>query len=301
MVPQHLLATAALLAACAASPPPPSPSDSATALRFEWEPGLRADATLTKTITRLDEPGLTRSASARASFVPEPFRGLVLIRVAADRPAVVGTPLVDFVVTPDGQFVGILDIDDLHARVETMLEDTTPGADLEFELNELMVPEVRLNARVEDLWNLGVGAWVGRPADPGVMQAQGVVDVESRVGVEDPSYDVAVQTSFRRTMPCARAGIERVCADLEYRGSADREDARRVMGVVLRRSGAPEDVVESQLLDVDVTWSFRARTEVEGLVPHEATMTKRVRLSLAEAPKPLEQIETLRAVYSYAY
>jgi hypothetical protein len=52
---------------------------------------------------------------------------------------------------------------------------------------------------------------------------------------------------------------------------------------------------------VDVAVSLNARTELAGLVPHEATMTKSVRVTFEEAEHPVEQIETLRAVYAYEY
>jgi hypothetical protein len=301
MAPLRRVAAVVFLSGCAATQPPTPPSGNAQELLFGWEPELRAEVALTKTITRLDDPALTRSARASVWMRAEPYGELVLIHVEADRPALVGTPLSDFVVTPGGEFVGIADVQGLHARVDALIEDTTPDPDLEFELRELLVSEALLESRLEELWNAVVGTWAGLRLEPGERLEDLEVELPAAV-LPDHSYGVRFDLRSLRTSRCMRGGSDRTCVDLELRLEPDEADARRLIGVVLRRAAPagvrPESVPVPDR--VEVATVLRLRTEPQGLVPHEMTMTKRVRLTFAQAERPIEQIETLGAVYRYA-
>ncbi len=309
------IAALAALAELPVAPPASAQETSApefVALRFDWPAGLAADVTTVRTRSRTtDAESTTRlttsyrlrvEASAdggRTIGFDDPRVSLGDGEPVPQDPAMqavaqAGGILPDFTVDAAGTFVGIRDLPGFRERVQALF-DRMPAA-----IREMLTSEAFLEAQTAEEWNRLVGAWTGAE-----LELEAVYGMES----EEPlpmlagepvtmTYEIAVLGR----VPCRRGGVERSCVELQLSSVADPDDVRALLESVQQRmlgdaAGPDAAAFESFSMRTD----SRLITEPDGLIPHEASLTKTVEgtVTAAGQRQSILQVDTTETTFRY--
>ena len=170
----------------------------------------------------------------------------------------------------------ILSRDGQVRRVEGLEElDRLLGADVERRhvssadaARMVQLGHLAMDQEVRELWSMLVGAWAGQSFQLGKTWTRTVRAAPSI----DPSAEVdfMVTSVVARRVLCRRGERQARCVEARYTSDAHPGD----IAAVLRRSGAPEEIVR------DVTLGSEAVvvTDPQTLVPRSLVLTKRGRL-----------------------
>jgi len=161
-------------------------------LRFGWKPGIEISVTAIRTRTRSAEQNVSRTSTSRYTLRVDADGENLRIRftdpefIAGDAPASAPSQdqsrimerladlMPDFLVSPDGEFVGIHDLPGFQVKFRAFLAEVMPpDVDARFveQMQSLLTNDEFLNARASEEWNTIVGAWVGSSFEVGVPTA----------------------------------------------------------------------------------------------------------------------------------
>ncbi len=136
----------------------------------------------------------------------------------------------DYVVTTTGEFVGVHDLPAFQTKLRAFLLEFFPkdvDSNILPQVQALFSSEAFLNSRAAEQWNAVVGAWAGAELELG---AEYTYSSKEPVPLF-PGEQVLMNYSFsaKRLVPCHRSGVDRSCAELEMRSTADPEDTKRMI------------------------------------------------------------------------
>jgi hypothetical protein len=309
-----------LLAATAPAAAQPLVAPTHVDLRFGWKPGMEMSVTATRTRLRAADERTTRASSSRYTVRVEAEGENLRIRFTnpefdTTNDAGSMTPseqakimekiadlMPDFVVTREGDFVGIHDLPAFQKKLWDFLIDIMPpnvDAAVVTQMQSLLTSEAFLNSRASEEWNAIVGAWVGSDFEIGVP----VEHSRAEPVAIFPGSEIRMNYAFSadRVLPCKRANAERRCAELSMRSVADPEATRKVIDSFLAQL-APGQVPEMPVFrTLAIENVLRVRTEPDGLIPHAYSLTKSIRGTVAapDGEQVVEQIDTTEVRYAY--
>lgn len=310
-----------LLALSLALPPAGALAQKAdsVALKFAWPPGLTIAVTSTKSRTRITEKRTTRSATSRYTLTTEAEGGNLRIHVAdpsfetsgdtqlppaaqAQMLAQVAELMPDYVVSPAGAFIGIHDLPAYQGRLQAFLAKVLPAnvdPGMLARMQKLLTSEAFLNAKAAEQWNAVVGTWVGADFEIGARYAHSNNEPVALF----PGQQVKMNYTFsaKRLLKCTRGGVERTCAELEMRSSADPEDTKRMIEAFIQSFAGRALPQAPVFRALEIESVLLVVTEPDGLIPHSHSLTRTIRTTVSVGDKEQrgEQVELTQASYAY--
>ncbi len=280
-------------------------------LRFGWPVGMTA--IVEQEWTRVQDAGARRdSVTVRSSYrmrVLQHARGRLIVadsfrlegmsglpRGAASTPeadrlmSMLGNLQPSYVVSADGEFLELAEVQKMKAVVDTMLRSVMPDlSGMAPEFRQLMEratsPEI-LTASAAEQWNAMAGTWVGADWEVGEWYGG---DVEEELPlVPGMKLPMSFELGAKERLPCTERGTKDDCVRLEFYSAPD-TGALRVFMAEFMKKLAPE------LRDVaGVVQNMRVQNELEvvaepgTLRPYYVSRTKRVLMHDPTLPKDKE-------------
>lgn len=322
-VPVLLLVAAAISAARADEAPAPAPTR--VELQFGWKPGLERVVTGTRTRIRSAEETVSRSSTSRyrqrvgtegenlrIQFIDPEFDAAV--GATADSPAEqakmmekIAELMPDFIVTHQGEFVGIHDLPGFQKKLQGFLVGIMPpnpagteeaSAVVLARMQSMLTSEAFLNSRAAEEWNAIIGAWSGASFEVGVPEEFSRGEPVAAFAGNEIRMNYAFVAE--KVLTCKRGGVERRCAVLLMRSESDPEDTKRLVESFLQ-SLAPDLSPQTPMFrTLAIENVLRVTTEPEGLIPHAYTLTKTMTGTVVtpNGDLPIEQIDTTEVTYA---
>ncbi|HUP21443.1 MAG TPA: hypothetical protein VNB06_00715 [Thermoanaerobaculia bacterium] len=284
--------------------------------------GLEANVTATRTRIRAGDEHATHSIEANYRLSLEPVDDDLRLRFddlqmgsfgphgppPPSRPTELMAILVnivpDYVVTREGDFVGMHDLTTLQADLERLFSmlgragGETPEVRLAF---DMLRSEPVLEGNAEDQWDALVGFWVGANLEwEGAEPAR--IDVDRERSPDGLPGAVRYFGVSRRT-PCSRSGVVRDCVELEMRRTADSEETRlaanSMMSMIGAMLGGKQSWSAAGASSLELENLVQLVTEPESLIPHSYTWSKTVRGTEEGKLELEERTDKLEVLFSY--
>lgn len=304
---------AILALALAALPGRARPEDAArrddvVSLRFAWPDPLTAEVAYRRTRTRTGDPAST--FTARYTQVAERRGDGWHIRASGTRwsgdlpfPEAIAddarraSEAVVQRVALDGEFSGLEGADALRPVLTAALE----RPDLRKEQVERAVAtgEAAMRAESEEMWNLGVGFWIGADLELGARYG---MENEAEVPLlSGTTAEYQVEFSARRRVPCLATEREARCVEITLRSvPAPQVLPRITKALLVRLAGSEAAAATGALREVSVENELVLVTEPATLLPHRLVWTRRVRATAdGNDAHAVEQVD--RREYDYRY
>jgi hypothetical protein len=308
------LASACLFLAAGGGLAQPASKD-VVKLGFCWPPGLKAQ--VTNSSVRSQTGAQTRSSTFRYTLsvleqganlrvrLDDPVADLsaagaqVSAEVQARVDEQLEETLPDFLITPDGKLVGLVDVEGYQARLRGMIERRLPkNVDRAAAKKAIdgSTSEAALNARLAQQWHVLVGSWVGGELPIGVEHTRQtkVGPAEKPIGAISHSYGAA------RRVPCRRGGKARECVQLFLRSVPDDAAMNARIGQLTTALGQrlpPMTRVKSAASEE----AIQLVAEPECLVPHSFTRTQTQTLVVEQGVRESTITRQDRSAITYSY
>ena len=314
---EALLAALILLAAPARAagpteeaPAQPARGPEVVSLRFDWPAALEAQVTYRHTRQRTGTPDAVFTARWLQSAERDGAGWRIVTRdtrwngeapfpPALAEEALRASEQVVQRIAPEGEFLELENADALRPVLVRVFEERAPEAQAE---RAAALAEASARAEAEELWNLGVGFWIGAELElgkPYVMQ--GEAELPLLPGVRAAQ---AVEFRVRRRVPCVAGERAPRCVEVLLRSTPDRAALRRSSRALVARLAGPG--AEAALGDsahraeVSAESELVLVTEPATLLPRRMVWTRSVRLGAGDPDEPaVEQVE--RREYDYRY
>lgn len=324
----HALRTTLALSLVLALPLDAQQRPDTVSLRFNWPVGMTAIVEqeftrVNQTSTRNDS--ITVTSSYRLRVLKHP-RGRLVVADSFRMGTVAGVPVEgaaagnsdaqqmlslvgnlqpSFVVSPEGEFLEVAQIDNLKSSLDSMIrmltKDVSGGAPPELRafLDRATSPEM-LNAGAAEQWNAVAGTWVGADWELGESY---VTSIEEPIPMF-PGFNMPMEYEFSASerIPCTKKSGGKTCVRLEMYSAPDTAQLRKVVGEVMKQLAPELKDAASVLQNMRMLSEIELIAEPGTLRPHSITRIKRVIVNTAEkgkAPEVNRRVDVRTARYRY--
>ena len=294
-------------------------------LRFNWPVGMTA--IVEQEFTRVQQsPEKTDSVTVTSSYrmrVLQHARGRLVVADSFRMGAIAGVPAgaagagdaqrifslfgslqPSFIVSAEGEFLELSQVEKLKAAVDTMMSVIAKDiASMPAEFRSLMdratSAEV-LTASAAEQWNAVAGTWVGADWELGESY---LASMEEPVPML-PGFNMPMDYEFSASerLPCTAGAKSAACVKLELYSAPDTANLRKFVGEFMAKLGPQGKEVASALQNMSVENEIVLVAEPRSLRPHTITRVKRVIVHAADKGKPVvmnRRIDIRTARYRY--
>jgi hypothetical protein len=274
-------------------------------LRFAWPAGIAAEVEQ-EWIRHSGPPAATVHVRSRSRMetVADP-RGIVVRQETVGEPEVV-EPAADagegrlvaalaarlaavrpsFVVSTEGEFVELVEVERLQTSVEALLQsamERVEGATADvIALLRTLVSVEALSAGAEQEWGMLVAAWIGAELEVGAFYEAEAEEPHPLV----PSVTIpaAVEFAVAGRVPCTDAETAPRCVQLAMESETDPAALREAVIAVLRQASPDEaEAFARGLQGMSMTESLTVVAEPGTLLPHRMETVKVTRVAADDA------------------
>ena len=289
---------------------PPAPQE----LKFAWPERIEAVVETERSKEQREGTTVKKKSLVKARYrmqVEPHAKGRILRFTQHEilEPKVDGLPAQDvaqlltslspsFVITTDGEFAGVQDIEALTATIEKMVapirkEAAGTGID---EMLKGITSEAFLAAASQQEWDALVGNWVGAELRPRVENFEGSAPMPLF-----PNTEILLKGTVGMvgTAPCSRGTGTFSCATFELKSAADQKSVQTVLEQMLRGVKGMEGVRYEHF---DIQTVVRVTLETHTMLPHDFSMTKTVTMTVSKAGEGRfegAQVDSRTAKYRY--
>ena len=294
-------------------------------LRFNWPVGMTA--IVEQEFTRVQQsPGKNDSVTVASSYrmrVLEHARGRLVVADSFRMGTISGVPTngagaadaqrvfsllsnlqPSFVVSTDGEFVELSQVEKMKAVIDTMLSVVAKDmASMPPEFRSLMeraTSKEALTASAAEQWNAVAGTWIG--ADWELGESYGA-SVEEPIPMF-PGFNMPMDYEFSASerLPCTKGGKGATCVKLEMYSTPDTAQLRKFVAEFMAKLGPQMKDAASALQNMSVENEIVLIAEPRSLRPHSITRVKRVVVNATEKGKPAavnRRVDIRTARYRY--
>lgn len=212
--------------------------------------------------------------------------------------------LPSFVVSRDGDFVSVDDLDGFQSAMRSAFATLLPEAAMQARLKptlETMLNEAVLKNLVGAEWNRMAGSWAGAEQvfDIGVDY---VLTTQAVMPVVNAPLTQRTRFTLARTLPCERQGRIYECVELQSTTTPDEAEARKAVEDFSERlmpDGTLQDALKLRSLNYETR--LELVTETGTLIPHRYKLVKTVVMSSIESgnPRTMRQVDETEQIFSY--
>ncbi len=293
------------------------PPAEVVALRFGWPVGLSAWVDVVRTREEGNDTAVHRlsyrmSAEAHPKgrlirhgdfTVPGMEAAIAMGGAAAleQMNTLLGTLMPSYVVSAEGEFVGVHDIAPVRAAVDSMIRARAgemPGAQAEQMLERLLSPEV-LQSQVSEFWNAAVGAWI-----EGDLEIGSVYEMEAQEPT--PLFpDILLPTIYQFAVvgrvACDSGAVEERCVELEMQSYPDPEKLVEFLTRFMREAGVAGGDTVPVFEELEMENTVWLVAEPATLIPYELEVAKHVAGTVRVGKETHEFARVDRREYRFQY
>lgn len=321
---RHIATLLALLALATPGSLEAQPADS-VALRFAWPVGM--SARVEQEWTRIQEsPAKRDSTYVRSAYrlqvLAHPSGRLIQVdsfavlpsggRAAPSAPggdellAQLGSLIPSYVVSPEGEFVGVADIDRLKSAFDSLLAPVRKGIDTlppqARALMENVTSREALTAAAAQEWNVVAGTWVGADWEVGSLYGYSAEEPIAYL----PGQKVKMNYEFAalERVPCVEGEKEVRCVHLSMRSEPDSAAFANLLRDFFTQIAPEQRGLAEALRNMRAMNELTVIAEPSTLRPHWVELVKSVEVNVAPAPGEAggttTRVDRRAARYSYA-
>jgi hypothetical protein len=293
-------------------------------IRFDWPEGLTAEVEATRSRFRRaprDSSSFDVGFSHRLKVAPHQDGFLIEtadFRISNQRggsvisgfdplpafQAQLGSVSPDYIVSRDGQFLRLVELDALVKRTrslfEPMLDSIRVFREEAAAFLESMLSEAFLQSRAAEEWNALVGTWVGAEFELG--EQYGYETEEASPLIPNTTIPFYHEFTLIDYSPCFEGAPPRSCVILKMLSYPDAREVRSLLDLILQRMAGKESAGQVLFEELEIENTVRLLTEPETLIPHRIEIQQVMSGTVREAGNPpgaFLQID--RRAYHYNY
>ncbi|MEJ2540053.1 MAG: hypothetical protein P8188_08805 [Gemmatimonadota bacterium] len=305
-LPRTLLLTLLLAAGPLRAQDAPTTGAETVTLTFGWPAGLSARVERESARTTFAEDGpvqVTVRMAHRMDVEQDPRGRLVTYTdfqvdpiegIAPGEQALVQrltASLPGYVVSEDGELVGVTGLEELRAGMRTWLdsliqaetsslEEAAQAARFLMPITDQALSEEALLASVSQEWTMLVDAWTGREMELGRTE---VIDTEEALPIPGaPVVPYRYELSAIARVPCRDGDEDAGCVQLSLVSFPDPETLSEALGSFVTEMAEQMGTAPGQMRyeEVDARAEITLVAEPATLIPHALTVTERSRITV---------------------
>jgi len=238
--------------------------------------------------------------AAIAGIPPAALRSSEAERVLS----LLGTMQPSFVVSADGEFLELAELDKMKRAMDSLVTSMMPevgNTPPQFrQFMERLTSSEALTSQAAEQWNSIVGTWVG--ADWVVGEAYGASSEEELPLLPGLRVPMEFEFSAAERLPCTERGRDSACVLLRMYSAPDSVAFRAVVSELVKQMGVNAGDIAEALAGMRMESTIELLVEPGSLRPHRVTQTKFVVVpgpgGSASAPAN-RRLDVRRAVYRY--